>query len=138
MNAYRPGSQHISTTIRNYQLVALSLIIAFQSSILYQCVTLSNLCSDALCTSLLSSITISQSCQQEKSPTVDGASSQSSASTASTSTSPLVYVGGSLLAPLFSDLVTLINARKDSMEYYVVIIFTDGQFTDSARYYGVI
>jgi len=67
-----------------------------------------------------------------------GTSSLSSTSTASTSTSPHVHVNGGLLSPFFSNLVTLINARKDSKEYFTVVIVTDGQFSDSAIYYGVL
>jgi len=85
---------------------------------------------DALCMSLMSSVSISQ----ERSP-VDGAtSSQSSTSSAS---SPLFLTVGSFLSPLFSDLVALITARKNNFEYYTVVILTDGQFTDSARYIRV-
>lgn len=69
-----------------------------------------------------------------------GASFQSSSSSNSASSWPhnQMNTGQNLLSPLFSDLVTLITARKCAFEYYTVIILTDGQFTDNPKFITVL
>lgn len=93
-------------------------------------------CSDGLCLSLMSALSLSHH-QQGRTGVGGGASSQSSSTSSTSASSAIVLYTGSLLSPLLSDLVTLISARKCAFEYYTVVILTDGQFTDCTTYMTV-